>query len=436
MTHSTSNESSNDTLERQQTIPLKFPRNPWGLVLGGVLLLAGGAWGVLQLTRSPSAAPATAANQPITVTTLTIHPQRLPATLALSGTVHPIDQAILSTRVSGRIIYFPLEAGDRFHKGDVLARIDVQDIAAQSSQAQANVAQSEAELARSQASLSQLKAQKLSAQAALRLAQISQTRSTQLRAEGAVSQANLDTATTALDQAREQVAQAEAGIQQAQAAIAQSQAAIHQARSGVTAASVNESYGTVIAPFDGIVTEKLAYLGETTNPYSMNGTALLKIENPDRLQLEISVPEANLQVVHVGQPVSVQIDAINHRINGTIQQIVAAADPNSRSFLVKIPLSNPGGLISGMFGRIALPLGQSQDTILVPASALVQRGQLQGVYVVATNGSESTAVLRWIKTGKQQNNQIEIVSGLATGDRIITDNVTQLSDGQAIALNH
>jgi len=439
MPHTTSNEPLNKSLDKTMAGSVQPQQSPtpglsqkgWGLLLGGALLLAGGTWGVVQITRSPHSPEAISAPA-IAVETLSIRSQSLANTLELSGTIRPIDQATLSTRVSGRIIYFPLEAGDRFRQGDILARIDVQDIAAQTNQAQAGVAQAQAELARSQASLSQLRSQKLSAQAALRQAQINQTRSAQLRAEGAVSQANLDEANTALDQARAQVAQAEAGIQQSQAAIAQSQAAINQAKSGVTAASTNESYGTIVAPFDGIVTEKLASLGETTNPYSMNGTALLKIENPDRLQLEISVPEENLRFVRVGQSVQVRVESANQTLKATIQQIVPTADANSRSFLIKIPLNNSGKLISGMFGRIALPLGAKQDTILIPTNALIQRGQLQGVYVVNTNASQATAVLRWVKIGQQRNGKVEIVSGLTTGDRIITSNIGQLSDGQPI----
>lgn len=435
MTHTTSNESLDETMdgaaEEKQPTSGKLSRKGWGFLLGGSLLLAAGAWAILQPSRSPHL-PETTLTPATTVETLTIHPRLIANTIDLSGTIRPVDQATLSTRVSGRITYFPLKEGDRFHKGDILARIDVQDIAAQANQAQAGIAQAQAELARSQASLSQLKAQKLAAQAALGLAQIKQTRSAQLRAEGVVSQANLDEANTALEQAREQVAQAQAGIQQSQAAIAQSQAAINQAKSQVAAASANESYGTVLAPFNGIVTEKLAYLGETTNPYSMNGTALLKIENPDRLQLEIPVPEGNLRFVHVGQTVQVRVDAVNQTFHATIHQIVPTADPRSRSFLVKIPLTNSGRLISGMFGRIALPSGGKQETILIPTKVLMQRGQLQGVYVVDTSAQHSTAVLRWVKTGQQHNGQVEIVSGLMRGDRIITSHISQLSDGQSV----
>jgi len=84
---------------------------------------------------------------------------------------------------------------------------------------------------------------------------------------------------------------------------------------------------------------------------SIQAQLLLKIENPDRLQLEISVPEENLRFVRVSQPVQVRVEAASQTLNATIQQIIPAADPNSRSFLVKVPLNNSGRLISGANGR-------------------------------------------------------------------------------------
>lgn len=437
MTHTTSDDLPNDSLptstgESGHSHGFPFPKltpKQWGIALGGSILLVGGIWGVMQLTQAPPPSEVEQSSA-IAVTTLRVKAQPMTTQLELSGTIHPVEQATLSTRVTGRITQLSLEAGDRFQKGDVLALIDVMDIAAQTNQAQSGVAQAQAEVARAQATLSQLESQRLEAQSALKLAQINQTRMAQLQAEGAVAQAQLDEANTTLDTAQARIAQTEAGIRQAEAAIAQSRAAVDQAESSVTSASVNESYGAVIAPFDGVVVQKLAYEGEMAAP----GTALLKIENPHRLQLEISVPEDKLQFVGVGQSVQVRVDAVNQTLTAAIQQIVPAADPNSRSFLVKIPLKNPGGkLISGMFGRIVLPLGEKQDTLLIPTSALIQRGQLQGVYVVEPHESNRTmAVLRWVKTGKTQANQVEVVSGLDPGDRIVTSNISQLSDGQVV----
>lgn len=425
------NESLDETMdglgEPHQPSAPRLSQKGWGILLGGALLLVGGTWSILQLTHSPHASETTLAPA-ITVETLTVRAQPIANTQQLSGTIRPVEQATLSTRVMGRITQLSLEAGDRFRKGEVLARVDVMDIAAQTSQALAGVAQAQADLARSQAILNQLESQRLEAQAALRLAQINQSRMAQLQAEGAVAQSQLDEANTALETAKARVAQSEAGIRQAQAAIAQSRAAVNRAASSVTSASASESYGTIIAPFDGVVVQKLAYDGEMAAP----GTPLLRVENPNRLQLEISVPEENLRFVQVGQSVQVKIDAVEQTLNSRIEQIVPTADPNSRSFLIKIPLNNPERLISGMFGRITLPLGEEQNTILIPAQTLIRRGQLQGVFVVNPNDTQSLAALRWVKTGKQRDGQVEIVSGLMEGDRVITNATHQLSDGQPV----
>ncbi|MCA6574015.1 MAG: efflux RND transporter periplasmic adaptor subunit [Pseudanabaena sp. M57BS1SP1A06MG] len=447
MTHSTSGKPSHESLtqtsdqliegtDEQPQEKLPSPKNlskmspkGWGILIGGVLLLAGGTWAILQMNRSPHSLETTTA-QAIAVSTMTLKSQSITNTLELSGSIRPVEQATLSTRVMGRITALSLESGDRFRKGDVLASIDVMDINAQTGQAQLGVAQAQAEVFRSQASLNQLESQKLEAQSALRLAQVTQSRMSRLQAEGAVSQSVLDDANTALEQARARVAQSEAGIRQSQAAIDQTQAAVSRAELSVISSDISASYGTIIAPFDGVVVQKMAYEGEMAAP----GTPLLKVENPNKLELEISVPEENLRLVRVGQSVKVQFDAVNQTINGTIQQIVPAANAQSRSFLVKIPLNNSSKLISGMFGRIALPLGANKETLLVPTKALIQRGQLQGVYVVESTEEKAIAVLRWVKTGKPQNEQIEIVSGLKTGDRIITSNIVQLSDGQPVAV--
>jgi multidrug efflux pump subunit AcrA (membrane-fusion protein) len=428
MTHATSEQLA----PTKNRFPKASPKN-LGLLAGGLILLAGGVWAIQQSMRHSTTESAAITDvQPPQVETLTVTPKVTAQQVELSGTIRSPEQAVLSTRVMGRITYLPFEAGDRVQKGEVIARINVTDIAAQTNQAKSGVLQSEAELARAQATLSQLESQRLEAQASLKLAQIEQARMAKLRIEGAVAQSLLDQANTNLDVAKARVAQADSAISQAKAAIARTQAAIRQAESAVTSAAVSESYGTITAPFNGVVTQKMAYEGEMTTP----GTALVKLENPDRLELEISVPEDNLRYVQVGQPVKVWVDAVNRTFDSRIQQIVPAADPNSRSFLVKIPLSNPGNLISGMFGRLELPTAETQKAIMVPTSAILRRGQLEGVYVLTAGAKpdQAVATLRWVKTGKTRNDQVEITSGLSAGDRVVIRPIAQLSDGQSVVV--
>ncbi|MFO0047820.1 MAG: HlyD family secretion protein, partial [Pseudanabaena sp.] len=276
MTHTTSDESLHEPLDppvdeavKQEPKPPHSPKmswKGWGLLVGGVLLLTGGTWFVLSSqNRSPQPSEI-ASTSALSVDTLTIRSQSVANTLELSGSIRPVEQATLSTRVMGRITQLSLETGDRFRKGDILTRIDVMDITAQTGQAQLGVAQAQAEVFRSQASLNQLESQKLEAQSALRLAQVTQSRMSRLQAEGAVSQSVLDDANTALEQARARVAQSEAGIRQSQAAIDQTQAAVSRAELSVISSDVSESYGTIFAPFDGVVVQKMAYEGEMAAP--------------------------------------------------------------------------------------------------------------------------------------------------------------------------
>ncbi len=438
-----SSPSSEQPLPDKKPLLPKVPPRLTGLVVGGLFLVGGGIWAMQQVFHPSLPEATSAAVQPLTVETLTVQPTAIAQILEFSGTVRPLQQATLSTRVSGRITALPVEAGDRVQQGQVIARINVLDIAAQThqaqasvAQAQANLAQAEAGVAQAQANLNQLQAQRLDAQAALKLARIEQARMAQLHSQGAVARQQLDLANTTLEQARARLAQVEANIQQAgatisrsQAAIAQSQAAVRQAEAGVTAANINQSYGTVVAPFDGIITEKLAYAGETTNPFSMDGTALVKLENPDRLQLEVPIPDQNRRFVRPGQVVQVRVDGVAPPLSGAIAQIIATADPNSRSFIVKIPLDKTPELMSGMFGRVELAAG-AHPAIAIPPTAVFRRGQLEGVYLVGRN---HRAEIRWVKTGKTQNGEVEIVSGLTAGDRIITSPLSQLEDGQLIA---
>lgn len=402
------------------------PRKVWGSVVGIALVLAGGIWTAQQFSQSPTDNKTTLRTTviPLAVETLTVRLKKVPDRLELSGTIQPVDSAVLSTRVTGRIKTLALEEGDRVKRGQVVAQIDVADIAAQNAQAQAGVGQSQAGLAQTKANLNQLKSQQVEARASLKLTKINQSRTAQLRSEGAIAQSQLDQANTALDVAQAKVAQIESAIRQGEAAIAQSQAAIAQAKAGVGAASANISYGLIRAPFDGVVTQKLAYAGEMTT----SGSPLLKLENTDRLRLEIAVPEADLRFIRIDQSVVVKIDALEEKQTANMKQIVPTADPNSRSFIVKVPLKNSGHLISGMFGRIELPRG-TREVIMIPVNSLVRRGQLESVYVVDVHNQ---AALRWIKTGSVRDNQIEIVSGLMDGDRIITSHLQQLKDGQAI----
>ncbi len=394
----------------------------WGVAL----LLAGFGLGrVLSQVKPPTAAPVLPA---MAVRILRVYPHPQGDCLTLSGTIAPLHKAVLSTRLAGLITYLPWHTGDRIAQGAVVARIDTQDMAGQTAAARSNVAQAAAEVARIQATLEQLQAQALQNLAALHLAQINQQRSAWLTREGAIPQAQLDQANDTLAEAKAVLAQTKAAIRQARAAVRQAQAALGQAQAQVVTALADQSYGQVVAPFNGVVTEKLASPGEVTNPYSPSGTALIKIQDSDHLQLEVPVPEQNATDVKLGEPIAVQV--AGHNYPGHIGQIVPAADPQSRTFLVKVPLDRPSGLMAGMYGQINLPIAGTRSVITIPQAALVHQGQLTGVYVV--DQTHQRAELRWLEVGKPAAGQVRVLAGLVGGDQVILTHSPQLQDGQPV----
>src|ERR1019366_6953885 len=130
-----------------------------------------------------------------------------------------------------------------------------------------------------------------------------------------------------------------------------------------------------------------------------------QMENPDTLRLEADVPEALIGNVKLGDKLAVRIAAVASEIDGTVAEISPAADPNSRTFLVKLDLPGATGLRSGQFGRVAVPVGEA-SAIRVPAAAVIQRGQMELVFVVASGQAQ----LRLVKTGSRVGEEVKVVS--------------------------
>jgi RND family efflux transporter MFP subunit len=184
-------------------------------------------------------------------------------------------------------------------------------------------------------------------------------------------------------------------------------------------------YTLIVAPFDGVITRKPADVGDLAAP----GKALLQMENPDTLRLEADVPEALAGKVKLGDKLDVRIAAVANEIEGTVAELAPTADPNSRTYLVKLDLPGATGLRSGQFGRVSVPIGEA-SAIRVPASAVIQRGQMELVFVVASGHAQ----LRIVKTGNHASDGVEVVSGLDSGEQVVTEGAAALTDGQPVTI--
>jgi RND family efflux transporter MFP subunit len=209
-----------------------------------------------------------------------------------------------------------------------------------------------------------------------------------------------------MDEVQARQKSAAAHRDQAQAGAAQARAMEAQARAGL-------SYTRIRAPFDGIVTAKLVDTGALASP----GVPLLTLEDTQHFRLEASVDEGDIRFVKVGAAARVSVDALETEVSGKVVQIVPAADPATRSFVVKLELPADPRVRSGLFGRVRFARGQ-REALVIPRSAVLERGQMHGVYVV---GSDGQVALRFVTLGRPADDGVEILPGLSGGERLVAD---------------
>jgi RND family efflux transporter MFP subunit len=350
--------------------------------LGACLALTGIANSLIGCSnerRTEAAAPETISNVSIIVAQKTTVPDWLEAV----GTVRAAQTSQLASQIMGNIVAIQAHEGERVESGQVLVMIDDAQLRAAAEQATA------ADLA-TQKDVS-------AAETELALARSTLQRYQQLYEKKSVSPQEFDEIKT-------RAQSAEARRDMARAALAQADAALAQARTAL-------SYTRIRAPFAGIVSERKADPGTLASP----GMPIVTLEDTRNYRLEVTVDESDVRLVHLGQSAPVSIDALRSAdIVGRVVQIVPAADPGSRSFLVKVELPKDAHLRSGLFGRAQFDRGE-RSVLLIPRSAVVERGQLQGVYVV---DSEQIAGLHYVTLGRTMGQQVEVLSGLDGGERI------------------
>jgi len=289
------------------------------------------------------------------------------------GTVTARTASTISSKLMGLVRAVHVQEGDVIKKGDLLVTIDSRQVSAQLESAQANAEAAAKEFRRYQ----------------------------QLLLEQSASQQEFDRA-----QARHREAQA-----------------------AVAAARVSQKDAKVRAPYDGRVVAKMVNPGDLASP----GTPFLTVEQEGLFCTDLVLPERHIQAVKLGMEVKVVVPALDRReITGEVGRIVPTADARSRSFQVKVSMPSGLDLKSGMFARVAIPLGGS-GMLLIPQTAIEEQGQLTGVYIV---DDDQVARLRLVRTGKSFEAQVEIVSGLKPGQRFVSSIPLNLKDGVQVETAH
>lgn len=326
------------------------------LLLGTVSLAACGGD---ASEAAPDGAPATPA-------AIAVRDTLLPTVVDAAGTAAPFEQATLSTKLMGTVQQVLVREGDAVDAGVLLVKIDARDIEARRSQAAAQLAQAEA---------------------AHREAMLMAQRIRALYADSAAPRAQLDAA--------------EAGL-------ARAEAAVSQARAGGAEVEAMGGYAEVRAPFAGIVTRRFVDPGAFAAP----GAPLVTVESGGRLRVTASAGPETVRSLRRGTVLDLTIEGQPAR--GTIEGVVPSG--SGSTYTVNVVVENPGRrFLPHSAATLAIPAGDARRVVLVPAAAVTRDGDLAGVRVE----QDGRAELRWVRLGRQVGPDIEVLSGLSVGDRII-----------------
>ena len=343
---------------------------------------------------------------PVAMAEETTHPVYYEAV----GTIRAMTAGTLSAKIMGTVRTVHVKEGDRVKAGDPLVSIDNRQVAARFAQAQAALSEATQGAAAAESARD-------AARAGAELATATYKRYQRLLADNSVSHQEYDEVT-----ARYQ--QAQAALKQAQQMAAAANSRVRQAESGLKAASVTNKDASVTAPFDGTVKDKLIETGDLATP----GRPLLTLESETGLEMAVDLPETLFGSVEVGRPITIHISASNLSLTGRVAAVSSSADAQSRSFLIKIALPETKGVHAGMFARALIPTGE-ETMILVPESAVRHQGHLTSIF---TLDDKQTARFRLIRTGRDIDDTVEIVSGLKPGSRFVTMPPPTLSDGDIV----
>jgi RND family efflux transporter MFP subunit len=304
--------------------------------------------------------------------TLTIAPESSARERVWDGVVEAVNQATLSAQTSGRVVELPFDVDDYVPAGAVVVRFTEVEQQAVSRQAQA-----------------QLQA----AEAAAREAEAEYTRIQSIYERKLVAKTQLDQAIARRDSTR---------------------AALESAKAGLRSAGEQLDYTVIRAPFTGIVTARHVQLGEAVRP----GQPLISGLSLGQLRLAVDVPQSDVAAIRELKRASVLLgDDGERRIQATAVTVFPYADPQTHTFKVRVELpEEETGLHPGMTVKVGFAVG-SAERLLLPRSALVQRSEVNAVYVVA----QQQLSLRQLRLGHRYGDRVEVLAGLTAGEQIATD---------------
>lgn len=329
------------------------------------------------------AGPAQAQTPSNALATVAVERRALADMVLLDGVIEAVQQSTVSAQTSGKVLQLPFDVDDSVRPGDLIVQLEDSEQRARVSQAQATINEAQAALADARQRFSRIES---------------------VHQRGLVSRQEFD-------QARNNLAAAQARAERAQASMAEAREQL--------------GYTRIEAPYGGILTERHVEIGESVSP----GQALLSGLSLEQLRVVVDLPQRYAASARAERQATVTL-ADGRVLETGEMTFYPYANASTHTFRLRMALTEPNGsLFPGMLVKVGVPVSHTQ-TLLVPASSLLQRSEMRAVYVLDSNG---TPRLRQVRTGTTANGQIEILAGVSAGEQVVV-NAAELLGSSALSL--
>jgi RND family efflux transporter MFP subunit len=376
--------------------------------------------GAVGCGRSGDSSQSISADAPATAAVVKVKRTPLSNTLSIAGEFLPYQEVELHAKVTGYIRNINVDIGDRVHKGQVLANLEVPELVAQEQAASAGVRHSQEEISRAENDVVRAEADHAALHAAAtRLKQASEAR------PGLIAEQELDDAT-----AKDRSSQAQ--VDAAKSALSASRQQLQVSQADQQHYAAMSDYSRITAPFDGVVTWRYADTGSLIQAGTSNSNSMpvVKLSQVDVLRLRLPVPESLAASIHDGEPADIRVKATNKRFSGKIMRFTDSLDRSTRTMQVEVDVPNHDyKLTPGMYADVSLQVENEPNALTIPLQAIGRGADKTTVLLV---NSENHVEEREIRTGIEGPDRIQILSGLNEGDRVIAGNLGKYRAGQHV----
>ena len=341
--------------------------------------------------------------------------------LTLAGGFKPFQEVDLHAKVAGYIKTMYVDVGSHVKEGQTLAVLEVPELAAELSGADAAVRRAKEEIRRAQGDVQRAKSAHEATHAmAERLTQASDSRA------GLVAQQEVD-------DARAKDLEGEAQVSSAQAALSAAEQALDVAVATQQQYKALSDYTKITAPFTGVITVRYADTGSLIAAGTSSSTQsapVVRIAQISVLRLVLPIPESIAGQIRLGNPVKVHVQALNQDSVGKVSRFADSLDPQTRTMETEIDFQNPDGkLLPGMYVEAKIGVAAKTDVLTVPLEAVETNGS-EGTVLVAN--AQNTLEERKVHLGLQGSTHVEVLSGLSDGERVVIGSRNEFRAGMKV----